>query len=110
MVLRLGILISGRGSNMVNIVEACYQKKINAQVEIIISNNESSEGLKKVKKYKCNIKIIKSSQFKNKIKYEEKIDKSLKKVGFIFSRFNRPFKRKMRNHKIIFIISRRIDP
>ena len=79
MVLKLGILISGRGSNMVNIVEACHQKKINGQVEIIISNNENSEGLKKVKKYKCNIKIIKPEKFKNKIKYEENIDKLLKK-------------------------------
>ena len=79
MVLKLGILISGRGSNMINIVEACHQKKINGQVKIIISNNECSEGLKKVKKYKCKTKIIKPEKYKNKSNYEEKIDKSLKK-------------------------------
>ena len=35
----LGILISGRGSNMLNIVKACLKKKINAEVKIVISNN-----------------------------------------------------------------------
>ena len=39
----LAILISGRGSNMLNIVEASKHKKIKSKVKIVISNNTNSE-------------------------------------------------------------------
>ena len=44
----LGILISGRGSNMLNIVNAS-RKVISSKVKIIISNNINSIGIKKAK-------------------------------------------------------------
>ena len=46
----LAILISGRGSNMLNIVDACNNKTLSSKVKIIISNNKNSTGLAKVKK------------------------------------------------------------
>ena len=45
----LGILISGRGSNMLNIVKAS-QAGIIAKVRIVVSNNKDSMGIKKTKK------------------------------------------------------------
>ena len=46
----LAILISGRGSNMLNIVDACSNKTLSSKVKIIISNNKNSTGLAKKKK------------------------------------------------------------
>lgn len=39
------ILISGRGSNMISIVEACEQEQWNARIVAVISNNPNAAGL-----------------------------------------------------------------
>ena len=85
MVLNLGIIISQNGSNMLNIVKACHEKKIQANVKIVISNNPDSKGLKKLKNFKTKSKILLLKDFKNKKAYEEKINELFKKnnVNFI---------------------------
>ena len=85
MVLNLGILISQNGSNMLNIVKACHEKKIQANVKIVISNNPDSKGLKKLKNFKTKSKILLLKDFKHKKAYEEKINELFKKnnVNFI---------------------------
>ena len=85
MVLNIGILISQNGSNMLNIVKACHEKKIQANVKIVISNNPDSKGLKKLKNFKTKSKILLLKDFKNKKAYEEKINEIFKKnnVNFI---------------------------
>ena len=85
MVLNIGILISQNGSNMLNIVKACHEKKIQANVKIVISNNPNSIGLKKLKNFKTKSKILLLKDFKNKKAYEEKINELFKKnnVNFI---------------------------
>ncbi len=42
---KLGILVSGRGSNMAAIISACEQGKLSASVEVVISNNPNSSAL-----------------------------------------------------------------
>lgn len=85
MVLNIGILISQNGSNMLNIVKACHEKKIQANVKIVISNNPDSKGLKKLKNFNTKSKILLLKDFKNKKAYEEKINEIFKKnnVNFI---------------------------
>ena len=85
MVLNLGILISQNGSNMLNIVKACHEKKIQANVKIVISNNPDSKGLKKLKNFKTKSTILLLKDFKNKKAYEEKINELFKEnnVNFI---------------------------
>lgn len=41
----IGVLISGRGSNMQSIVEACKRGYINAKVSIVLSNRAEAPGL-----------------------------------------------------------------
>ncbi len=78
----LAILISGRGSNMLNIVNACENKTLSSKVKIIISNNKNSSGLSKVKKKGIKTKIIDENKIN---KFEKKLSKILikEKVNFI---------------------------
>ncbi|MGH9761782.1 MAG: phosphoribosylglycinamide formyltransferase, partial [Blastocatellia bacterium] len=46
---RIGILISGRGSNMEAIIDAAHDGRISANVALAISNVESAAGLEKAK-------------------------------------------------------------
>ena len=70
----LAILISGKGSNMLNIVDACNNKTLSSKVKIIISNNKNSTGLAKVKKKGIKTKIIHENQIK---KFEKKLSQIL---------------------------------
>ena len=42
---RLGILLSGRGSNFLAIAESCRTGKLDAEIAIVISNREDAVGL-----------------------------------------------------------------
>jgi len=46
---KIGILISGRGSNMVALVDACKNQLVQAEVGLVISNIESAPGLGKAR-------------------------------------------------------------
>ena len=70
----LAILISGKGSNMLNIVDACNNKTLSSNVKVVISNNKNSSGLAKVKKKGIKTKIIDEVQIN---KFEEKLSKLL---------------------------------
>ncbi|HWC78093.1 MAG TPA: phosphoribosylglycinamide formyltransferase [Blastocatellia bacterium] len=42
---KIGILISGRGSNMVNLIDATRDGRLDAEVAVVISNVESAAGI-----------------------------------------------------------------
>lgn len=48
--LRLGILVSGNGTNLQAILDACAQKKIDAEAAVVISNQPSAYALERAKK------------------------------------------------------------
>ena len=43
---RLGVLISGRGSNLQSIIDAISQGRLDAQIAIVVSNRDDAAGLK----------------------------------------------------------------
>ena len=49
--LRLGILISGRGSNMAAIARQCHDRRIGAQVAVVISERPEAAGLTTAREY-----------------------------------------------------------
>ena len=74
--MNIGILISGKGSNMLNIVKACKDGILNARVKIVISNNPS-KGIVKAKKLGIPTKIIETKNFMSKSEFENEITKIL---------------------------------
>ena len=46
---KLGILLSGRGSNFLAIAESCRTGKLDAEIAIVISNREDAPGLARAK-------------------------------------------------------------
>tara|TARA_B100000963_G_scaffold341863_1_gene342048 strand:+ start:2168 stop:2749 length:582 start_codon:yes stop_codon:yes gene_type:complete len=78
----LAILISGRGSNMLNIVDACNNKVLSSKVKIVISNNKNSVGLDKAIKRGIKTKIISENKIN---KFEKKLSQTLndEKINFI---------------------------
>ena len=80
--LNLGILISGRGSNMEAILKSIKRNKIPINPAIVISNKSDAKGLKIAKKLGVRTEIVESKGFKGKRwEYDKKIISVLTKNG-----------------------------
>ncbi len=55
---RLGVLISGGGTTLINILEYIKQGKLNAEVGIVISSRSTVAGVKRAKNAGLDVKII----------------------------------------------------
>lgn len=75
---KIAILISGRGSNMLNIIEACNNKKLYSSVNLVVSNRPNAVGLKVASKYKVRTETLDSNNL-TKENFEILLDKILKK-------------------------------
>ncbi|RAP32146.1 phosphoribosylglycinamide formyltransferase [Candidatus Marinamargulisbacteria bacterium SCGC AG-414-C22] len=75
---KLGLLISGRGSNMKAIIEACQNNQINAEVAVVISNNKHAPGIAIAKSYNIPTLALDIKAFASKLEYEEDIARILK--------------------------------
>ena len=73
---RTAIFISGKGSNLVNLIKFSKKKNSPISVNLIISNTSYAKGLKYSRKYNIQKKII---NFKNKKLAEKKVFKFLLK-------------------------------
>tara|TARA_Y100000590_G_scaffold57111_2_gene59953 strand:+ start:325 stop:951 length:627 start_codon:yes stop_codon:yes gene_type:complete len=74
--LKVVVLISGRGSNLKAIIDKCSKANVPAKVIAIISNNSNASGLKFNGKFK---KIIINNEV-NKKKFEIKLNNHLNKL------------------------------
>jgi len=55
---KLAVLISGNGSNLEAIMEACNKGNIHGEMICVISNNPSAYGIERATKFKIPTKII----------------------------------------------------
>ena len=80
--LNLGILISGRGSNMESILKAIKKKRIPINPAVVISNKPDAKGLKIAQKLGVSIEVVESKGFKgSRAAYDKKIIEVLTKYG-----------------------------
>ena len=57
---KLGILLSGRGSNFVAIAESCRAGRIDAEIAIVISNRAEAPGIQRAREMGLNARVIPS--------------------------------------------------
>lgn len=53
---KIGVLISGEGTNLQAVIDGCENKSINGEVRVVISNKENAYGLERARNH--NIKAI----------------------------------------------------
>jgi phosphoribosylglycinamide formyltransferase 1 len=75
--LPIGIMISGRGSNMAAILKATQEQDFPAKVVVVISNKKDAKGLETAKSFNVPTFVIDSKQFNSKSEYEQEIVKVL---------------------------------
>jgi phosphoribosylglycinamide formyltransferase-1 len=76
--LKLGILISGRGSNMQALVKACRHQDYAARVAIVIANRPDAAGLKFAEKAGIATAVVDHKTFADRDSFEDALHKTLK--------------------------------
>lgn len=79
--LRLGVLASGRGSNLQSIMDAAAAGKINAEVAVVISDNEGAFALERARKAGIPAEFVNPKEFSAKEGYEGAVVELLKRYG-----------------------------
>lgn len=75
--LKIGVLVSGRGSNLQAIIDAIESGKLKAQVAVVISNVPGVAALDRAKKHGIKAVAVNDKDFQDKSSYEKEIIKQL---------------------------------
>ena len=82
--MKIGILISGSGSNMIKLIESCQNNK-NASINIVISNNPTARGIEYAKSKNIKTKVINHKKFSEREDFDSQVNKVLieNKIDFL---------------------------
>ena len=106
---RLGVLVSGSGTNLQAILNASKKKSYPAEVTVVISNNPDAYAITRAVKAKREAVIISHKDFQDRPSFESALHDTLKrhKVDYVvlagFMRILSPFFIKKWRHKVINI-------
>jgi phosphoribosylglycinamide formyltransferase-1 len=78
---RVGILISGRGSNMLSLIAAARDPAFPAEIVCVLSNRPEAEGLRNAQSAGIRAHAIDHAHFKSRTEFEAELDKALGEAG-----------------------------
>lgn len=80
----LGILISGRGSNMVALVEAARDGRLSADIRIVVSNRPDAPGLQKAQELGVPTLALDHRAFPSREAFDQALADELEARGVVF--------------------------
>jgi phosphoribosylglycinamide formyltransferase-1 len=79
--IKVGVLISGRGSNLQALIEACADPSYPAEIVLVISNAPGVQGLERARAASIATVVIDHRQFQTRKGFDEALDIKLKEAG-----------------------------
>jgi len=76
--INIGVLVSGRGTNLQAIIKAIEEGKIAGEIKVVISDNPDAYALKRARQYHIATRYIHFKGFENREDYDKEIIKTLK--------------------------------
>ena len=76
---KIGVLISGGGTNLQSLIDNIKEEKIKGEIKLVISNRKEAYGLIRAKKEGIETLYINRKEFKTEEEYNEKIMEEFKK-------------------------------
>ncbi|MCP4933657.1 MAG: phosphoribosylglycinamide formyltransferase [bacterium] len=74
---RIGVLISGRGSNMSSLIEACKSPEYPAEISVVISNRPKAAGLENAAREGIRALTINHRKYDNRTAFETDLHQAL---------------------------------
>lgn len=79
--LNLGVLISGRGSNLGAILDAIASKRLDAEVRVVISNKASAGGLDAARAAGVPARVVAHQEFPDRASFDGALVAALREAG-----------------------------
>jgi len=79
--IKIAVLVSGRGSNLQAIIDAIESKELDARIVAVISDKEDAFALERARNHKIDAIFIDSKKFKTKEDFDRKIMEYLRKYN-----------------------------
>jgi len=79
--LRVGVLASGRGSNLQAVIDSSERGEIPAEVAVVISDKSNAPALERARKHGIPAVYIHPPYYKNKEEYERRVVQDLREYG-----------------------------
>lgn len=74
----IAVLISGRGSNLQALIDACRNADFPARIAVVISNNPEAQGLKRAMESGIPVATINHKEYTSRQAFEQALDKELR--------------------------------
>jgi phosphoribosylglycinamide formyltransferase-1 len=75
--IRLGVLISGGGTTLINILKYINEDRLNAKVAVVISSRSTVSGVEKAKNAGLDVKIIRTKDYQDLDEFSKRIEEEL---------------------------------
>jgi phosphoribosylglycinamide formyltransferase-1 len=82
--LKVGVLISGRGSNLKALIDACAAKDFRAEIVLVISNIANAGGLAHARAARIPAAVVSHSDYASRDAFDAALDKRLREAGVEF--------------------------
>ncbi len=79
--LKLGVLISGRGSNLQSLIDACTEPSYPAEIALVISNIPHVQGLTRAQESGIPTTTINHKEFNSREAFDQALDSTLREAG-----------------------------
>ena len=78
---KIAVLISGNGSNLEALIDACKKNFICGSIDMVISNNPDAYGIQRAKNHSINFKIIDNNIFEKREDFDQALVNELKRLN-----------------------------
>ena len=79
--LRVAVLVSGRGSNLQALIDACGDPAFPAEIRLVISNEPGAQGLVRAERAGIPTRVIPHKRFADRASFDAALDSALAEAG-----------------------------
>ena len=83
-ILKVGVLISGRGTNLQALIDACADRSFPAEIVLVVSNVPGVEGLERARAAGVNATVVDHRDFEDRTGFELALTRTLEAAGVTF--------------------------
>ena len=78
---KIGVVVSGRGSNLQSIIDNIAEGRLEVEVAIVVSDHKDAFALERAAKAGITTAVVERKGCKDKAEFEDKIDAALRNAG-----------------------------
>ena len=78
---KIGVVVSGRGSNLQSIIDHIAEGKLRVEIAVVVSDHKEAFALERAAKAGIPTAVVERKGCKDKAEFEDKIDAALREAG-----------------------------